>query len=295
MPARDIAILVLICVVWAGNFLTSAYSLREFPPFLFTGLRMALLAVILVPFLKPAAPGQWPRLVAIALVMGVLHFGFSFWGLQLAGNLASPAIVMQSYVPMAALLAWFALGERFGWRTALGIGASFAGVLVLGLDPLVLQAPASLLVMLAAAAFLAVGTVLMRGLVGQSLFSLQGWTAVLGVGPLLLIGFMFEPGARAAFDGASWIGWGGVAYSALLSSLLGHGLYYRLLLRHKVADVTPWLLLTPVMAVGLGIAFWGDRPGPRLYLGGALVLGGVLFVAMRARTKARPLPPAEDA
>jgi O-acetylserine/cysteine efflux transporter len=61
-----------------------------------------------------AAPGR------DRLVMGVLHFGFSFWGLQLAGNLASPAIVMQSYVPMAALLAWFALGERFGWRTGGG-------------------------------------------------------------------------------------------------------------------------------------------------------------------------------
>jgi O-acetylserine/cysteine efflux transporter len=65
------------------------------------------------------------------------------------------------------------------------------------------------------------------------------------------------------------------------------------LLRHKVADVTPWLLLAPVMAVGLGIAFWGDRPGPRLYLGGAMVLGGVLLIALRARARARPLPKAE--
>jgi O-acetylserine/cysteine efflux transporter len=41
-----------------------------------------------------------------------------------------------------------------------------------------------------------------------------------------------------------------------------------------VAQVTPWLLLVPVLAVALGIAFWGDRPGPRLWLGGAMVLGG---------------------
>ena len=42
-----------------------------------------------------------------------------------------------------------------------------------------------------------------------------------------------------------------------------------------MAQVTPWLLLTPVFAMGLGIAFWGDRPGPRLLIGGAMVLGGV--------------------
>ena len=68
-------------------------------------------------------PGQWPRLVAIALSAGVLHFSLSFWSLKLAGNLSAPAIVLQSYVPMSVLLAWALLGERFGWRT----GAEVAG------------------------------------------------------------------------------------------------------------------------------------------------------------------------
>ena len=42
---------------------------------------------------------------------------------------------------------------------------------------------------------------------------------------------------------ASWIGWGGAAYSAVFASLLGHGVYYLLVQRHPVAQVTPWLLL----------------------------------------------------
>jgi O-acetylserine/cysteine efflux transporter len=67
-----------------------------------------------------------------------------------------------------------------------------------------------------------------------------------------------------------------------------------LIQRYPVAQVTPWLLLVPVLAVGLGIAFWGDEPGPRLLLGGAMVLGGVLGIAMRAKAKARPLPPAKE-
>lgn len=295
MPPRDLVLLLLICLAWAGNFLTSAYALQEMPPFLFAGLRLGMLAGILVPFLQRPAPGQWPRLLAVGLCMGALHFGLSFWALKAAGNLASPAIVMQSYVPMASLLAWGWLGERFGWRTGAGIAISFAGVLVLGFDPLVLQRPDSVLMMLAAAAFLAVGTVLMRGLRGQSLFSMQGWTALIGVGPLVLASSAFEPDAAAAFAGASWVGWGGVAYSALASSLLGHGLYYRLIQRHPIAQVTPYLLLVPVLAVLLGVLFLGDRPGPRLLLGGAMVLGGVLTVALRARVRHRPAPPASDA
>jgi len=293
MPPRDIVLVLLICVAWALNFLTSALAMREIPPFLFTALRFALLALPLVFFLKRPAPGQWPRLIAIVLCVGVLHFGLSFSALKLAGDLSSPAIVMQSYIPMTALLAWWVLGERFAWRTGLAIAVSFAGVLVLGFDPLVLDQPASLLLMLVAAALLAIGTVLMKGLRGMDVFSQQGWTAVISVLPLLAISAWLEPGAIAQLPQASWVAWAGALYAAFLSSLLGHGLYYVLVQRHPVAQVTPWLLLVPVLAVALGIVFWGDRPGPRLWVGGAMVLGGVLIVALRAIAKSRTMPASE--
>lgn len=294
MPRRDLFLLLLICVAWAFNFLTSALALREIPPFLFTALRFALLALPLVFVLKRPAPGQWPRLLAVCICVGVLHFGLSFLALAMAGNLSSPAIVLQSYVPMASLLAWWWLGERFGWRTGAAIGLSFAGVLVLGFDPLVLAKPWALATMLVAALMLAVGTILMKGLRGLDVYSMQGWTAVVSLLPLLAISAVFEPGGFAALRTASWIGWAGAAYAAFVSSLLGHGLYYVLIQRHPVAQVTPWLLLVPVIAVGLGIAFWGDEPGPRLLLGGAMVLAGVLVIAIRAKAKARPLPPAKE-
>ncbi len=293
LPLRDVALALVIALAWAGNFLTSAYALHEIPPFLFTAVRLAILALVLGAFVKPPAPGQWPRLVAVALCNGVLHFGLSFWSLKLAGNLSSPAIVMQSYVPIAALLAWWWLGERFGWRTGIAIGLSFAGVLVLGFDPMVLARPASLLLMLASALFLAIGTVLMRPLKGLGMVSQQGWTALIALLPLLALSALLEPGSLQALRAASWIGWGGAAYSALCASLLGHGLYYVLVQKHPVAQVTPWLLCSPVLAILLGIAFYGDHPGPKLWIGGAMVLGGVLLIALRALAKARPLPAAE--
>jgi O-acetylserine/cysteine efflux transporter len=193
---------------------------------------------------------------------------------------------MQSYIPMAVLLAWAILGERFGWRTGSAIALSFAGVLVLGFDPLVLDHPASLLMMLFSAFLIALGTVLMRGLSGIDAISLQGWTAVIGVVPLLAISALIEPGGFAALRDAGPAVWLAAAYSAVFASLIGHTLFFRLVQRHRVVDVTPYLLLTPVFAVALGILVWGDRPGPQLWLGGAMVLGGVLAIALRARAKA---------
>ena len=285
LSGRDYLLIALICLAWAGNFLTSKLALREFPPFEFSALRLALLSVLLAPFLKRPQPGQWRLLIAVALCNGALHFGLSFWSLKLSATLASPAILLQSYVPMAALLAWWLRGERFHWRTGAAIGLSFLGVLVLGFDPAVLHSPAALVMMLISAFFLALGTVLMRGLSGLGVFSQQGWIAVIGVLPLIMVSLAIEPDARASLSHASALAWGGVVYSAIAASLIGHGLYYSLVRRHPVATITPFLLVTPVLATGFGIALLGDHPGPRLWLGGAMVLGGVLAIGLRNLAK----------
>ncbi|MEO6227059.1 MAG: EamA family transporter [Thermomonas sp.] len=290
LRGRDLALVLVIVAVWAINFLTSAIGLREIPPLLFTALRFGLLLVPLVFLMKRPPPGQWPRLVAVSLCVGVVHFSLSFLALKLAGDLSSPAIVLQSYVPMTTLLAWWILGEKVGWRTSAAIALSFLGVLVLGLDPHVLEKPVALATMLGSAFALAVGTILMKGLRGLDMYSQQGWMGVISLPPLLALSAWLEPGAMAALPQASGLAWLGAAFAAYASSLLGHGLYYALVQRHPVAQITPWLLLVPVFAMMLGIAFWGDQPGPRVIAGGAMVLGGVLVIALRAKVKSRTLP-----
>ena len=293
MPIRHVVLVLLICLAWGGNFLFSALALREIPPFLFTALRLGLLVPLLAFWLRRPLPGQGWRLLGIGLCTGVLHFGLSFWALKLAGNLASPAILMQSYVPMATLLAVLFLGERIGWKTVAGIAASFAGVLVLGFDPVVLESPASMGLMLVSALFLAMGTVMMRGLTGLTPMGQQCWVAIIAIMPLLALSLVLEHDQWHALRAASWTAWGGVVYSSLIASVLGHGLFYWLVQRHPVSTVTPYLLLAPVVAIVLGILFFGDRPGLRLLLGGAMVLGGVLTIAVRAKARATEAPPLE--
>jgi O-acetylserine/cysteine efflux transporter len=53
-----------VCLAWAGNFLTSKLALLEFPPLLFTALRLCLLVLLLSAFIKRPPPGSgcaWPR------------------------------------------------------------------------------------------------------------------------------------------------------------------------------------------------------------------------------------------
>lgn len=284
---RDGLLIAVICLAWAGNFITTALGVRELPPILFSAVRMGILALVLLPFLKIPAREQWSRLALVALNNGAVHLSLCAIALKLAGDLASPAIALQSYVPMSALLAWWLLGEKFAWRTGIAIAICFSGVLILGFDPIVLDKPSALWAMLAAAFFLALGTIWMRGLQGVDVVQQQGWSALISVLPMVLVSFLLESDVVPSIQKASLTTWACVTYSALVSSLLGHGLYFSLVKRHPVAQITPYLLCAPVLAVIFGIMAWGDRPGPKLFIGGAMVIGGVLIIAYRNVVKAK--------
>ncbi len=295
MPARDLLLLLCACLIWAFNFIAAAAALQHFSPFLFAAMRFALVLVVVWPWLRLPPPDQWWRLATVALSIGALHFALMFWAMDRSADVTSVALLLQAYVPMSTLLAVVLLGERVGWKTTAGIAVSFGGVLVVGFDPLVLTQLDVLLLVLVSALFLAVGTVFMRGLRGLSAFGFQGWSAVFGLPPLLAMSLVTEGGQLQMIQSAGWLDWSGVVYASVISSVIGHSVYFRLLQRYEVTQVTPYLLLTPVLAAVLGVLVWGDRPGARLLVGGGMVLSGVLVIALRDRSKKSGTPLATEA
>lgn len=289
MPLSHRAALLAICLIWAGNFLAAALAVRALEPVTFTALRAALVLLILAPFLKPPARGQWLNLLTACWCMGALHFGLVFIALDRSADISSIAILMQIYVPMSTLLAVVLLGERIGWRSTSAIALAFAGVLVVGLDPLVLTQLDVLGLVMASAFFLALGTIFMRRLSGVNVFGFQAWNALLSFIPLAALALATEsPLATIPAVPLTDPVWLALGYSAIGASIIGHGTFYWLVQRHEIQRVTPYLLLVPVLAVGMGMLAWGDRPGPRLLIGGALVILGVLWVTLRSHARQRP-------
>jgi len=292
MPASHFLLLLFICLIWAGNFIAAAWAVQSMEPITFTVVRFALVLVLLVPLLRFPLRRQWKTLIACCWTMGAIHFGLVFFALGRSADVSSIALLMQVYIPMSTLLAVLVLGERIGWRTTTGILISFGGVMVMGLDPLVLSQLDVLFLVLVSALSLATGTILMRRLQGISVLNFQAWNALLSIVPLSLLALWLEDPVRGipATLSAPDV-WLAVAYSAVGASIIGHGGFYWLIQRHEVNLITPYLLLVPVLAVLLGILFWGDRPGPRLIIGGSLVLAGVLWITLRARWRRKPATP----
>jgi O-acetylserine/cysteine efflux transporter len=283
MKLRDLSILMLICLVWGFNFVAGAKGTQQFSPLMFMVLRFTLLLALTLPFLRLPPVSQWPRLAAAALSIGSVHFCFLFWALKRSSDVSSVAIVQQTYVPIAVLLAVFMLGESIGWRRSLAIGLAFLGVLVLGFDPHVLSQPDALVLALLSAFFQALGSIFLRGIVGVSAMNFQAWTAILSLPLLFTLSLVLEGGQVESIRTAQPLHWASVAFTAIGASVAGHGLFYYMAQRHPISTIMPYMLMMPVFAVMFGVLVWGDRPGWRLLVGGSLVLLGILIITLRTR------------
>ncbi len=280
MKPGDLLLALLANAAWSVNFLAGKAGVEHFPPLLFSTLRFTVLLLLLLPWLR-WQPGKMRQVLQISVVLGILHFSLIFIGLDASGDIASVAIAAQLYVPFSALLAVVWLGERLDRRRVVGIAAAFAGVLVIGLDPTVFAHLDALAWIVGAALAMAVATILMRRLSGVGVFTLQAWIGAVATPSLLLMSLLLEQGQMEALRSAGWFDFALPVYSAIGASLVGHGIVYYLLTRYPVSLITPLLLLAPVLAVLLGVLFWGDQPTWKLLLGGLMTLIGVAVVTTK--------------
>ena len=186
---------------------------------------------------------------------------------------------------MAVIMAMLLFGERTGWRTLLATLVAFAGILVIGFDPLVLSQLDVLFITLAAALFQALGSIFQRGIKGIGVLNYQAWTAVIALPVMIVASALTEQHQLEIMSSAELADWSSIFYSVLIASIVGHGLFFHLVQRHPVSAVMPYLQLTPIFAVLFGVVLWGDRPGWRLFIGGTAILAGISIITLRARKK----------
>ena len=283
----DAAAVLAVIFIWGFNFIIGKIGVMQVPPLLLTGLRFALVAALLIPFLHWPAGRGW-LVLAISVVLGGLHFGLMFAGLS--GIDAGPAaIAIQLTVPFSAGLAAVFYGERLGRWQMLGMLVAFAGIWMLAGAPAERPSPLHLLMVVAAAFAWAVANVLIKRLGPINVFTLNGWVALLACPQVLLASLLLERGQLQSLVSADWRPWAAVLYMAVFSSIVAYGLWYWLIERHEMNRVVPFTLLSPVLAVLLAVPVLDETLTPPVVIGGAVTLAGVAMIQFLRR----PTPAAE--
>ena len=278
MLVRDFILLMGVCLIWATNFVVTKLVLvhLDIPPLLFSSLRFALVLLVALPWLLPWPRPRW-RIVVVGLMMGAGGFGLVSIGLMTATP-SSAAVVTQLGVPLTALLSVFMLGEKIGWRRGIGIALAFSGAIIVMYDPNGFALSFGLLFVLGSAFASAFGVVLLKKTENVAPLQFQAWVGLASSIPLGLASMGLETGQAERAAAAGWPFLAALAYTAIAVSLLGHSLFFKLVMKYEANLISTLTLMCPLMGIGLGVLVTGDRFDLRMIAGTAVVLAGVAII-----------------
>lgn len=279
---HHLLLLIVANALWGINLLTVKFGVREIPPVAFACLRVGLMSLVFLPWLR-WFPGQMSTLIRVALGTGAAGFGLLSLGLSISKDVTAVAIFTQLIVPFSVLLSVWMLGEVIHWRRILGIALAFLGVIVIGFDPRAFSYLPGLLCVVLQALGAAIGMIYAKRLKGVGPFQLLAWISVITFPVLLLLTLFLEQGQLEALRAASLQAWGAVFFAVIGSSLLGQGLFFYLLKRYPVSSVAPLTVLQTLFGMLSGVLFNNDQLTARMLLGGLMTIAGVLIIELRTR------------
>ncbi len=280
---------LVLCGIWGSTWLFIKLGLEDLPPFTFASIRFIIASAIVFSIIRirgielPRARSDWLLLA----VTGILSFGFNyglvFWGEQyITSGLAA---LLQATTPAFGLVfAHFNLpGERLSWTKIGGVVLGVFGVAVVFSNQLAVagrQALAGCVALLLSSIFVAYSNVLVKKH-GKKLNP-----AIMTAGQMLF-GLLLLLAASLTLEGNPlryhWTGMAVIAllYLAIVGSVIAFLLYYWLILNMDVTKSMLIALVTPVVAVILGMIVLNEEFGWRTLAGGAMIMLGIAFIVVR--------------
>ncbi|WP_449406852.1 EamA family transporter [Microbacterium betulae] len=287
MSARDRLLAVAVAAAWGLNFVAIDASLGHFPPFFLVALRFALLAIPTILFVpRPRVRLRW--LIGYGLGFGTFQFLFLYAGMVAGMPAGLASLVLQSSAPFTVLLGALFFRERMSPARIAGLVVACAGLAMVG-------APragdgASLLpflLVLAGGLSWAVGNVATAQAHADDPLRLTLWMSVVPPLPMLALSLVVEGPDAIAGSLTSWQeptaapALLGLAYTVLVGTVGGSGVWSWLMTRHGSSAVAPFSLLVPVVGIAAAWILLGQAVTPLDLAGAAVVMAGV-YLATRA-------------
>ncbi|MBA1274228.1 EamA family transporter [Stutzerimonas azotifigens] len=278
MAPKDLLLALVVIVVWGMNFVVIKVGLHDMPPMLLGALRFTLAAIPAVFFIKrPQVPLRWMLAYGLTISFGQFAFLFSAMNQGMPAGLAS--LVLQSQAFFTLFFAAMFLGERIRPANLLGLVMAAAGLFLIGSQGERGTTLTGFLLTIGAASMWAMGNIVTRKVGKVNLVGLVVWGSLIPPLPFLAMSWFLE-GPEQIEASLRHFGWNSflvLAYLAFGATILGYGLWSRLLSRYPAGQVAPFSLLVPVIGLSSSAVLLGEALGPLQMAGALLVMLGLLI------------------
>jgi drug/metabolite transporter (DMT)-like permease len=286
---------LILSIIWGTTWIFIKLGLRDLPPFTFAGIRFLVAATILwliVLWRRQAVPrksSDWLMIAWTGFIAFAVNYGLIFWGEQyITSGLAA---VLQSTIPAFGLvIAHFHLpAERITMRKMAGVVLGMAGTAVIFYDQMTVEGRDSLwgsMAMVASSVCVAYSNVLVKARCRHiETAALAAGQMTFGLVPLLLVGTVWEGSPfRLQWTRQALVS---LFYLALIGSAVAFFLYYWLVKRIDVTKTMLIALVTPVIALLIGMITLSEDVTWRIVLGSAAILAGISMIVIERRSLQR--------
>lgn len=280
MSPRYVLFALFVCLIWGVNFVVMKVGLRQLDPYLFGLVRFSIVLLILSPWLK-IIPGEMFKLFILGNLIGGLQFALVFLGMDMTDHVSAMSVVVQMNIPISLILAHFFLSEKMSyWRTG-GVVVAFAGVVIITLEPEILEEGVVVLIILAATALYSVGVIMMRKVTAVPVFQTQAWVSFYSVPVFIILTVMFEENQVEQVMNLDWVGISMVLYTSILSTIVGYGGMNYLLKLFPVTLISPFMVSVPVFATISSVVFLGETLSSKFVIGSIVTLSGLGIIHLR--------------
>lgn len=274
------ATVLLTVAVWGSAFAAVRVGLTGYSPESLALLRFLTASLVLAGY-AVVKRMQMPRFCDLPGLAGLGFVGLTASNLLVnAGEQSTPAgsasLIVASAPIFTLVLARLFLKERVPRSAWLGVGACFAGVVLICLKPGTgLQlAPGSLLLLLGAATSAVYS-------VGQKVFlsrysPMQVATFAFWFGTLFLL--IFAPDLLHQMSQARLPATWAALYLGVVPGALGYLGWGLIFSRMPASRAGSFLFLVPLSAILIAWLLLGEQPGFQSLIGGALVLLGTVLI-----------------
>lgn len=278
MTPKDLLLALLVIIVWGLNFVVIKVGLHGMPPMLMGALRFMLAAFPAILFVRrPQVPLRW--MLAYGMTISVGQFAFLFYAMYVGMPAGLASLVLQSQAFFTLFFAALFLGERLRGSNLFGLLVAASGLVLIGLQGGQAMTLAGFALTIAAASMWALGNVVTRKLGKVNLVGLVVWGSLIPPLPFLALSLWLE-GPELISQSLRSLSLDSLlvlAYLAFGATLLGYGLWSRLLSRYPASQVAPFSLLVPVVGISSSALLLGERLGGLQMVGAALVMAGLLI------------------
>ena len=278
MTLRDSLIAALVPIFLGFGFVIAKPAMDHFPPILLMGLRFTFAASILIWWFP--IPKKYLKKIFIAsLVANTLQYSITYSGLNLI-DASAAVLLVQTEVPFGVIFAFFLLREKPTIRSLVGITIAFIGVYILTGSPNLDGKFIGIFLTILGSAIWAFGQVLVKPLSKEiNPLALVAWLALFS-GPLLItISAIIDGDTIYYLKNANKYSWLIAFYLGFIMQPITYGCFYYVLKNNPLYKVLPIVTMgIPLTGLLAAIFLLGEKPTLELFIGGIIILIGVIII-----------------